>query len=161
MTVLGFANGCFDGLHEGHRHFLRECVMNCDRLVVALNTDEDVARLKGEGQPGAPLRRRASDVFDHLRPGDLVTSFAGEQQLQDLILDLGPTILFKGEDYYGKAAAGQALVRRVHYVARHPGYVSTGASWPMKTTHPVDALIAAAWPKDDDPLRRPASRDTP
>lgn len=133
MTVLGFANGCFDGMHLGHQHFLRECVMNCDRLVVALNTDEDVARLK-TAPPRHPLRRRASDVFDQMRPGDLLTSFAGEAALKQLILDLGVTILFKGEDYYGREATGQALVRRVHYVARHPGYVSTGASWPVPGT---------------------------
>lgn len=133
--VLGFANGAFDGLHDGHKHFLRECMMNCGRLVVALNSDLSVKRRKGEDRPKLPLLDRAAEVQSFLRekgPGraDSIAWFETEGELADMIKSLKPDVLFKGEDYLGKAVTGATLVGRVHWIARHPGYTTTGKDWP-------------------------------
>lgn len=130
MPVLGFANGCFDGMHDGQKHFLRECVLNCDRLVVAVNSDISVVALKGK--PGNNLVTRCMAVEAVVRPGDRIVDFNTEQELEDLIRKTSPLVLFKGEDYAGKSVTGSRFVRRIHYVARHPGYVSTGQNWPLK-----------------------------
>lgn len=121
--ITGFANGCFDGLHDGHRHFLRECMLNCDRLIVALNSDLSIERRKGKPRIGLGWRRRA--VFDIVRCGDEVRSFDTEGELANLIRDNNVTVLFKGEDYVGKAVTGADFAERIHWIARHPGYSTT------------------------------------
>ncbi len=118
--IIGFANGCFDVLHDGHRHFLRECMMNCDKLYVALNSDLSIERRKG--RPRQSLAERAFHVGRELREGDSVMYFEKEGELADLIRDVKPDVLFKGEDYYGKPITGADLVKSIHWIARHPGY---------------------------------------
>nr|WP_268957145.1 D-glycero-beta-D-manno-heptose-7-phosphate kinase [Sabulicella rubraurantiaca] len=94
---VGFANGCFDILHAGHVRLLRDARRHCDRLVVALNDDASVTRLKGMGRPLNPLADRAA-VIGALAAVDAVTSF-GEDTPLELILQLRPDRLFKGSDY--------------------------------------------------------------
>jgi D-beta-D-heptose 7-phosphate kinase/D-beta-D-heptose 1-phosphate adenosyltransferase len=95
---VGFANGCFDILHAGHTRMLREARGHCDRLVVALNSDESVARLKGPPRPLNPLADRAA-VIGALPFVDVVTSFAEDTPLE-AILAVRPDRLFKGDDYH-------------------------------------------------------------
>jgi len=95
--TVGFANGCFDVLHAGHARMLREARRHCDRLIVALNDDASVTRLKGPTRPVNPLDDRAS-VIGALGAVDAVTSFSEDTPLE-LILDLRPDCLFKGDDY--------------------------------------------------------------
>lgn len=95
--VVGFANGCFDVLHAGHARMLRHARRHCDRLVVALNDDASVTRLKGPSRPINALDDRAA-LVGALASVDAVTSFAEDTPL-DLILALRPDRLFKGEDY--------------------------------------------------------------
>ena len=121
--IVGFANGVFDCFHDGHRHFLRECVMNCDRLVVAINTDAMAMRLKDGIEDGWVTR--AENVGQDLRfECDEIASFSSEKGLLKLIKRYKPDVIFKGEDYYGRPITGGALAR-IHWVARHPGYSST------------------------------------
>ncbi|MFN3449769.1 MAG: D-glycero-beta-D-manno-heptose-7-phosphate kinase [Roseococcus sp.] len=94
---VGFANGCFDLLHAGHVRLLREARRHCDRLIVALNEDASVARLKGPGRPVNPLADRAA-VIAALASVDAVVGFAEDTPL-DCILALRPDVLFKGQDY--------------------------------------------------------------
>lgn len=94
---VGFANGCFDVLHAGHVHLLREARRHCDRLVVALNDDASVARLKGAGRPINPLADRAA-VIGALASVDAVIAFAEDTPLA-AIRALRPDRLFKGQDY--------------------------------------------------------------
>jgi len=94
---VGFANGCFDILHAGHALMLREARRHCDRLIVALNTDAGVARLKGPSRPLNALADRAT-VIGALAFVDAVTSFAQDTPL-DAILAIRPDRLFKGADY--------------------------------------------------------------
>lgn len=94
---VGFANGCFDILHAGHVKLLREARRHCDRLIVALNDDASVARLKGPTRPINSLADRAA-VIAGLDSVDAVTWF-GEDTPLELILKLRPDRLFKGSDY--------------------------------------------------------------
>lgn len=94
---VGFANGCFDILHAGHARMLRNARRHCDRLVVALNDDASVTRLKGKGRPLNTLADRAA-VIGALASVDAVTSFAEDTPLE-AILALRPDRLFKGADY--------------------------------------------------------------
>ena len=117
---LGFTNGAFDLLHEGHRHFFRECMLNCDNLIVALNTDESIRTAKGPERPIQNLSLRAGQLLEILRPvDDLICAFDSEDDLRRLILRHSPSVYFQGEDHYGKHLP-QAEGTRVHYVARHP-----------------------------------------
>lgn len=101
---IGFANGCFDVLHAGHVQMLRAARRHCDRLVVALNDDASVSRLKGPARPINPLEDRAA-VIAGLDPVDAVTWFSEDTPLE-LILKLRPDRLFKGSDYTIDAVVG-------------------------------------------------------
>ncbi len=105
---VGFANGCFDVLHAGHVRLLRDARRHCDRLVVALNDDASVARLKGPARPLNPLADRAA-VIGALAAVDAVVAFAEDTPLE-AILALRPDRLFKGSDYALHQVVGAAEV---------------------------------------------------
>jgi rfaE bifunctional protein nucleotidyltransferase chain/domain len=92
-----FANGCFDLLHVGHVRYLEGARALGDLLVVGVNSDEQVRRLKGEGRPFVPERERA-EVVASLRAVDLVTVFH-EPTVEALLLAIRPDIHAKGTDY--------------------------------------------------------------
>ena len=92
-----FANGCFDVLHVGHVRYLEAARALGDLLVVGVNADEQVRRLKGEGRPYVPERERA-EVVAGLRAVDLVTIFT-EPTVEALLLAVRPDIHAKGTDY--------------------------------------------------------------
>lgn len=94
---VGFANGCFDVLHAGHVRMLRDARRHCDRLIVALNEDASVSRLKGPTRPLNPLADRAA-VIGALAAVDAVIGF-GEDTPLEAIRFLRPDRLFKGADY--------------------------------------------------------------
>ncbi|MGH2548884.1 MAG: D-glycero-beta-D-manno-heptose-7-phosphate kinase [Thermomicrobiales bacterium] len=105
---VGFANGCFDLVHPGHVALLRRAREQCDRLVVALNTDASVKRLKGESRPVQDEASRAA-VIGSLRSVDMVTLFDEDTPLR-LIELLRPDVLFKGEDYTVAEVVGGDVV---------------------------------------------------
>lgn len=100
--IVGFTNGCFDILHQGHAVYLDKARQHCDRLVLGLNVDASITRLKGAGRPVNPLQARAS-VIAALGSIDLVVPFGDEAEENDtpvkLVSALLPDILFKGADY--------------------------------------------------------------
>ena len=103
-----FTNGCFDLLHPGHVALLRQARAACDRLVVGLNGDASVRRLKGEGRPVQSAAARAT-VMASLEPVDLVVEF-GEDTPQALIEALRPDVLVKGSDYSRATVVGGDFV---------------------------------------------------
>ena len=105
---VGFTNGCFDLLHPGHVALLRQARAACDRLVVGLNGDASVRRLKGEGRPVQSAAARAT-VMASLEPVDLVVEF-GEDTPQALIEALRPDVLVKGSDYSRATVVGGDFV---------------------------------------------------
>lgn len=103
-----FTNGCFDLLHAGHVHYLREARALGDRLIVAVNDDASVRRLKGAGRPLNPLARRMA-VLAGLEAVDWVVGFA-EDTPEDLLHRLRPDILVKGGDYRTDQVVGWQIV---------------------------------------------------
>ena len=91
------ANGCFDVLHAGHIRYLQGARALGDVLVVAINSDSQVARLKGNGRPILPERDRA-EIVASLEAVDLVTIF-DEPTVTELLLAIKPDIHAKGTDY--------------------------------------------------------------
>jgi len=106
---IGFTNGCFDLLHPGHISLLNQARAACDRLVVGLNSDDSVVRLKGPGRPVQNESGRAA-VLASLASVDLVVTFAQDTPLE-LITALRPDVLVKGADYAPDAVVGAAEVR--------------------------------------------------
>ena len=105
---IGFTNGCFDLVHPGHISLLRQARAKCDRLVVGLNSDASVRRLKGEGRPVQDEMARAI-VLASLAMVDLVIIF-GEDTPLELIQALKPDVLIKGADYKREEIVGADLV---------------------------------------------------
>ena len=105
---VGFTNGCFDILHPGHVRLLTAARGACDRLIVGLNTDASVTRLKGEGRPVQNERARA-EVLAALEAVDLVVFFAEDTPLR-LITHIKPSVLVKGGDYTRETVVGHEIV---------------------------------------------------
>jgi len=106
---VGFTNGCFDLLHPGHVHLLEQARSWCDRLVVGVNADSSVARLKGPTRPIQPEAARAA-VLASLATVDLVTIFEEDTPVE-LIRLLRPDVLVKGADYTVDQVVGGELLQ--------------------------------------------------
>lgn len=106
---VGFTNGCFDLLHPGHVHLLEQARSWCDRLVVGVNADTSVKRLKGPTRPIQQEAARAA-VLASLSTVDLVTVF-DEDTPVELIRLLRPDVLVKGADYSVDQVVGGELVQ--------------------------------------------------
>jgi len=106
---LVMTNGCFDIIHPGHVQYLKEAKALGDRLLVAVNTDESVARLKGPTRPINPLDHRMA-VLAGLESVDWVVPF-GEDTPERLICRLLPDVLVKGGDYTIEQIAGGKCVQ--------------------------------------------------
>jgi D-beta-D-heptose 7-phosphate kinase/D-beta-D-heptose 1-phosphate adenosyltransferase len=107
---IGFTNGCFDLIHPGHVHLLAQARAACDRLVVALNTDASVKRLKGPERPIQSEAARAT-VMSSLASVDLVVLFAEDTPLS-LIEAIRPDVLVKGADYRPDQVVGADIIGR-------------------------------------------------
>jgi D-beta-D-heptose 7-phosphate kinase/D-beta-D-heptose 1-phosphate adenosyltransferase len=105
---IGFTNGCFDILHPGHVRILTKARATCDRLIVGLNSDASVTRLKGKGRPVQNERARA-EVLAALEAVDLVVIFEEDTPL-DLITRIRPGVLVKGGDYTREQVVGHDVV---------------------------------------------------
>ena len=124
---IGFTNGCFDLLHPGHVRLMTEARAACDRLVVGLNSDASVKRLKGKERPVQDQQARA-EVLAALEAVDLVVIFEQDTPV-DLIRRLKPTVLVKGADYRIDEVVGREIVEahggKVVLVDLVPGYSTT------------------------------------
>ena len=118
-----FTNGCFDILHRGHIELFKYCKTLGDKVVVGLNSDESVKRLKGESRPINSQEDRKV-LLEAVRFIDEVIIF-DEDTPYNLIKKLSPNIIVKGGDYNKKDVVGIDLceVRIFKYV---PGYSTTG-----------------------------------
>ncbi len=106
---VGFTNGCFDLLHLGHLHILQESAAACDKLIIGLNTDASVKRLKGESRPIQNQETRAQ-VLAALGMVDIVILF-DEETPYNLISTLLPDVLVKGADYTIDRVVGADIVQ--------------------------------------------------
>lgn len=113
---LVFTNGCFDVLHRGHVEYLHAARALGDALVVGVNSDSSVRRLKGEGRPVVGEEDRAL-VLAALESVDAVTVFE-EDTPRELVAALLPDVLAKGGDYTLEEIAGRAEVEAAGGVVR-------------------------------------------
>ena len=124
---IGFTNGCFDILHPGHVKVLTAARGACDRLIVGLNSDASVKRLKGEERPVQDEHARA-EVLAALEAVDLVALFEEDTPL-NLITRIKPNVLVKGGDYTRDQVVGHEVVEagggEVLLVQILPGFSTT------------------------------------
>lgn len=107
--IIVMTNGCFDIIHPGHVQYLNEAKALGDRLIVAVNTDESVSRLKGVNRPINTLEHRMA-VLSGLKSVDWVVPFS-EDTPERLICSILPSILVKGGDYQVEQVAGGQCVQ--------------------------------------------------
>ena len=123
-----FTNGCFDILHAGHVRYLHAARGLGDVLVLGLNSDASVRRLKGEERPFNVLQDRA-EVLAALECVDMVVPFEADTP-ELLIRDIQPDVLVKGADWRGKGVAGAEFVEQsggeVLFIDLLPGRSTTG-----------------------------------
>ncbi len=106
-TVV-FTNGCFDLLHRGHVHLFREAKKLGDVLLVAVNDDASVKKIKGTSRPVFPLEERL-EILEAVEDIDYLTSFS-EETPQKIIASLLPDILAKGGDWRPEEIVGKKEV---------------------------------------------------
>jgi D-beta-D-heptose 7-phosphate kinase/D-beta-D-heptose 1-phosphate adenosyltransferase len=137
--TLVFTNGCFDLLHPGHLRYLKQARGLGDRLVVAVNADETVARLKGPGRPLTPLDERM-ELLAALECVDYVVGF-DEETPAAIIEALVPDVLVKGGDWTPDRIVGRETVEgaggRVLSLPYAPGYSTSGL---------IDRIVARLGP---------------
>lgn len=108
--TIVLANGCFDFIHVGHIRYLKEAGSMGDFLIVALNSDPSVRRLKGPGRPILGQNQRA-DILSSLEFVDYVTIF-NQNDVSDILLKLKPNIHAKGADYTKETVPEKNIVHR-------------------------------------------------
>ncbi|OGX30023.1 MAG: hypothetical protein A2705_02685 [Omnitrophica WOR_2 bacterium RIFCSPHIGHO2_01_FULL_52_10] len=125
--TVAFTNGCFDILHFGHVQYLEKAKGQNRVLVIGLNSDRSVRKIKGPRRPIVSQNARAA-VLAALACVDYVMIF-NEETPQKLIAALKPDVLIKGADWRGKEVAGSDVVRKyggkVEYARYVPRYSST------------------------------------
>ena len=133
--TVGFTNGCFDLLHPGHVSLLSQAKAACDRLIVAINADASVTRLKGKGRPVQTEAARAA-VLGSLESVDIVAVF-GEDTPLALIELVKPDVLVKGADYTLDEVVGADIVQRhggkVVLAKLSPGFSTSATVRKLKT----------------------------
>lgn len=138
---VGFTNGCFDIVHYGHVNYLNRARERCDRLIIGLNSDSSITRLKGPGRPVHEELSRAS-VMAALGAVDMVAIFGDDQADDDkpirVIDALRPDICFKGGDYkvedLPEAKVILAYGGKVEIMPLYEGHSTTSAIQKMKKT---------------------------
>ena len=105
---ITLANGCFDLIHVGHVRYLRAAKQLGGRLVVAINSDESVRELKGEGRPIMPAEERA-EILAAFAAVDAVVIFS-ERDVRALIREIRPDVQAKGTDYTAESVPERDVV---------------------------------------------------
>ena len=107
--IVGFTNGCFDLLHLGHLSLLKNAKLNCDYLIVGLNSDSSIKRLKGQSRPINNEKTRY-EILKSIKYIDEVIIFNEDTPI-NLIKQLSPDILIKGADYLEDEIVGADFVK--------------------------------------------------
>lgn len=127
MITTGFTNGCFDIVHLGHLRYLKEASLRCDKLVVGLNSDKSITRLKGKGRPINSAQHR-KEFLEFLPFVSEVIIFEEDTPL-NLIKLIIPDKIFKGGDYSLDNIVGSEFVIKsggsVEIIEFHDGFSST------------------------------------
>ena len=142
-----FTNGCYDILHPGHIRLLERARSLGDVLILALNTDESVQRIKGPSRPFFDQNTRA-ELALHLEAVDAVTFF-GEDTPRELIAALVPDVLVKGADW-AHFIAGREEVEaaggKVYALPLEPGFSTTDIAERIIARHNAALAVVASLP---------------
>ena len=106
---VGFTNGCFDLLHQGHLYSISEAKKKCDYLIIGLNSDISVTKIKGSNRPIDEQTYRVLKL-SKLNDVDAIIIFNDDTPLR-LIKEINPDILFKGVDYKDREIVGSKFVK--------------------------------------------------
>src|SRR5271167_3794999 len=121
--AIVFTNGCFDLMHIGHVKYLEEAGKGRRILIVGLNSDSSISRIKGPQRPIVAQKSRAA-VLAALESVDFVVIF-NEDTPYKTIAAIKPDILIKGADWKGKSVIGEDLVKKVEFVKYIQGFSTT------------------------------------
>ncbi|MDO8675871.1 MAG: D-glycero-beta-D-manno-heptose 1-phosphate adenylyltransferase [Candidatus Omnitrophota bacterium] len=121
--TIAFTNGCFDLMHLGHVTYLQKAKKGDRVLVVGLNSDQSIRRIKGPSRPIIGEKSRAA-VLAALESVDFVVIF-NEDTPEKIIKAVGPDVLVKGADWKGKKVVGADIVRKVELIAYVKGFSTT------------------------------------
>ena len=121
---IGFTNGCFDVLHVGHIRLFEFIKSQCDRLVVAIDSDDRVRANKGLNRPYNSLENRAL-MLTSLRHIDEVKTFSTDEELTSIVRDLAPDIMVVGNDYESKRVIGSEHAKRLIFFRKIDGHSTT------------------------------------
>ncbi len=106
---VGFANGCFDLLHDGHLKLIKEAKRQCDFFIIGLNSDRSIREIKGIERPIENEETRIKNI-EKIEIVDAIILF-DENTPEKLINDIMPNVLFKGSDYRNKKIVGSDVVK--------------------------------------------------
>jgi D-beta-D-heptose 7-phosphate kinase/D-beta-D-heptose 1-phosphate adenosyltransferase len=123
MKII-FVNGCFDVLHPGHIQLFEYAKSLGDYLIVAIDSDEKVAQMKGKDRPIFSQEDR-SKVLQAIRYIDVVHIFNSKEELEDLIKTINPDIMVVGSDWKGKEVVGEQYAKTVRFFDRVGEYSTT------------------------------------
>lgn len=107
---IGIANGCFDVLHSGHLHLFKMAKKNCDKLIILVNSDKSVFKLKGKGRPKLKFNTRMQ-FLKMIKGIDLIENF-NEITPLNRIKEIMPSIIFKGSDYKKEDVVGYKEIKK-------------------------------------------------
>ncbi len=107
---IGVCNGCFDLLHKGHLHLIRNSKKRCDKLLILLNSDKSVKKIKGKERPIENEKKRKSKLIKFKEISDVMI-FKESTPLK-IIKDIKPDYIFKGSDYKNKRISGQNYIKK-------------------------------------------------
>jgi D-beta-D-heptose 7-phosphate kinase/D-beta-D-heptose 1-phosphate adenosyltransferase len=119
-----FVNGTFDILHSGHLELLNFAKAQGDRLFVAIDSDDRVRRLKGEGRPINTAWDRRKMLLN-LKAVDEVEIFRSDEELKMWIKQVSPAIMIVGSDWEGKPVIGSEFAKELIYFKRIDEYSTT------------------------------------
>jgi len=123
MKII-FVNGCFDVLHPGHIQLFEYAKSLGDYLIVAIDSDEKVAQMKGKERPIFSQQDRAK-TLEAIRFIDVVYIFNSKEELEDLIKTINPDIMIVGSDWKGKEVVGEQYAKAVRFFDRVGEYSTT------------------------------------
>lgn len=108
--LVGFANGCFDIIHLGHIELLKKAKSKCDFLIIGLNSDKSIRKIKGKNRPILNLKNRLT-IMKSIKYVDQVIVFNEKDPLK-VIKKIKPDIIFKGSDYKKKNIIGYSFQKK-------------------------------------------------
>jgi len=129
-----FTNGCFDLIHSGHVDYLTRAKKLGDILIVGINSDSSVRRIKGEKRPITPEKER-SIIILNLKPVDFVTLFE-EDTPAELIKELKPDVLVKGSDWQINEIVGRDVVEKSGGIVKTINFVTD-----QSTSKIIDSIL--------------------